>query len=93
MTNGSLMKVESIAECSPWRILQYFWPALSDNWFWKSISCLYEGGRFTRLLYTVPGGGGGVLWNLYTYVGSGYSFGVQNFEFQYLGVFKTINIF
>ena len=24
MTNGSLMKVESIAECSPWNILQYF---------------------------------------------------------------------
>ena len=25
------MKVESIAECSPWSILQYFLPALSDN--------------------------------------------------------------
>ena len=24
MTNGSLMKVESIAECSPWNILQFF---------------------------------------------------------------------
>ena len=24
MTNGSLMKVESIAECSLWSILQYF---------------------------------------------------------------------
>ena len=24
MANGSLMKVESIAECSPWSILQYF---------------------------------------------------------------------
>ena len=24
MTNGSLLKVESIAECSPWSILQYF---------------------------------------------------------------------
>ena len=24
MTNSSLMKVESIAECSPWNILQYF---------------------------------------------------------------------
>ena len=23
-TNGSLLKVESIAECSPWSILQYF---------------------------------------------------------------------
>ena len=31
MENGSLMKVECIAECSPWSILQYFWPALSDN--------------------------------------------------------------
>ena len=28
MTNGSLMKVKSIAECSPWSILQYL-PALS----------------------------------------------------------------
>ena len=26
MANGSLMKVKSIAECSPWSILQYFWP-------------------------------------------------------------------
>ena len=33
MTNGSKMKVESIAECSPRSILQYFWPALSDNWY------------------------------------------------------------
>ena len=31
MVNGSLMKVESIAECSPWGILHYFWPALSNN--------------------------------------------------------------
>ena len=40
MTNGSLvmlMKVERIAECSPWSCLQYFWPALSDNWIWKQI--------------------------------------------------------
>ena len=37
MENGSLMKVESIAECSPWSILQYFWPTLSDNWYWKPI--------------------------------------------------------
>ena len=27
MTNGSLMKVESIAECSKGSILQFFWPA------------------------------------------------------------------
>ena len=30
-TNGSLMKVKSIAECSPWSILQYFLPALSNS--------------------------------------------------------------
>ena len=24
MTNGSLMKIKSIEECSPWSILQYF---------------------------------------------------------------------
>ena len=35
MTTGCLMKVESIAECSLWSILQYFWPALSDNRSWK----------------------------------------------------------
>ena len=29
------MEVESIAECSPWGILQYFWPALSNNRSWK----------------------------------------------------------
>ena len=39
---GSLMKVDSIAECSPWSILQYFWPTLCDNWSWKPIFCLFE---------------------------------------------------
>ena len=43
MTNGSLMKVESIAECSPWSILQYFWPALSDDLSWKNnFGLLFE---------------------------------------------------
>ena len=37
MTNGSLMKVESIAEC--WSILQYFWPALSDNYTPANFVC------------------------------------------------------
>ena len=37
MTNDSLMKVKSIAECSLWSILQYFWPALSDNCSWKPL--------------------------------------------------------
>ena len=37
MTNGSLMKVKSIAECFCWSNLQYFWPAaLSDNWVLKT---------------------------------------------------------
>ena len=49
MTNGSLMKVKSIAECS-WSILQYFWHALSDNWSWKPIFGLFESGRFTQVL-------------------------------------------
>ena len=31
-------------------ILQYFWPALSDNWSWKSIFGLFESGRFTQVL-------------------------------------------
>ena len=37
MTDGSLMKVKSIAEYSPWSILQYFWPTLSNNQSWKPI--------------------------------------------------------
>ena len=32
ISNGSLMKVKRIAECSPWSILQYFLPALSYDW-------------------------------------------------------------
>ena len=31
MTNGSLMKVENIAECSKGSILQYLWPTLGDS--------------------------------------------------------------
>ena len=50
MTNGSLMKVKSIAECSPWSILQYFWSALRDKWFWKTIFGIFESGRFTQFL-------------------------------------------
>ena len=58
MTNGSLMQVESIEECSKWSILKYFWPALSDNWslnqflvflrvavlgrFYCMLTCVYE---------------------------------------------------
>ena len=49
-TNGSLMKVENIAECSPWSILQYIWPALRNNWSWKPIFGLIESGNFTQVL-------------------------------------------
>ena len=52
MTNGILMKVESIAECSPLSILQHFWCALSHNWPWKTIFGLFESGHFRQgLLY------------------------------------------
>ena len=44
------MKVERIAECSPWSILQYFWPALSDNRSCKPILCRFESGLFTQVL-------------------------------------------
>ena len=37
MTNGSLMKVESIAGYSSKSNLQYFWHAFSDNRYWKPI--------------------------------------------------------
>ena len=53
MTIGSLMKVKSIAECSKGSILQYFWPALNDNWSWKPIFGLFESGLFTQVLLYV----------------------------------------
>ena len=53
ITNGSLMKVKRIAECFNWSILQYFWPALSDNWCWKPICGLFESGHFTQVLLCV----------------------------------------
>ena len=44
------MKVKSNAECSTWSIMQYFLPALSDNWYWKPIFSLFESGHFTQVL-------------------------------------------
>ena len=38
--NSGLMKVKRIAECSPWSILQYFRPALSNNWSSFLSGCL-----------------------------------------------------
>ena len=34
-------------------MLQYFWPALSDNWCWKPIFGLFQSGRFTQILYYI----------------------------------------
>ena len=51
MANGSEMKVESITECSPWSILQYFWPALSNDRSWKPIFGLFEWPLTQVLLY------------------------------------------
>ena len=48
--NGSLMKVESIAECSKGNLLQHFWPALSDNWYWKPILVFFLSGRLRQVL-------------------------------------------
>ena len=49
-TNCSLMKVKSIVECSTWRILQHFWPALSHNRFWKAIISLFLSGHLRQVL-------------------------------------------
>ena len=48
MTTGSLTKVESIAECSLWSILQYFRPELSDDWYWKQF-WPFESGCFPQV--------------------------------------------
>ena len=50
MKNDSLRKVESIAEYSPWDILQYFGPALSNNRYWKPILVVFLSGRLRQVL-------------------------------------------
>ena len=42
MTNGSLMEVKSIAECSPWSILQCFSPALAIIGLENHFGLLFE---------------------------------------------------
>ena len=42
MTDGSSMKVESIAECSPWSILQYFLPVLSKYRLYSKLTNKYK---------------------------------------------------
>ena len=56
IANGNLMKVESIAVCPPWSILQYFWPALRENWSWKPNFGLFESGRLINILLHVKAG-------------------------------------
>ena len=51
MTNGSLMKVESNAECAPWSILHYFWSALSDNWSQTNFRSFWECSPWSILQY------------------------------------------
>ena len=51
MTNGSLMKVKSIAECFKGSILQYFLPELRDNWSLEQFFGIFESGRFTQVFY------------------------------------------
>ena len=46
------MKVKSIAECSPWVILQYFWPALSDNLSWKHFSVFLRVAVLHRIFFS-----------------------------------------
>ena len=50
-TNGSLMKVKSIAECSMGSILQYFWPSLSYHLSLRSVFCQFLSGHFTQDLH------------------------------------------
>ena len=50
MENESLMKVESIAECSKGSILQYFWPVLSDIRYWKPIFLFLMSYRLGQVL-------------------------------------------
>ena len=46
----SVMQVKSIAECSPWSILQHFRPSLSYCLSLRSLLCLILSGRFTQVL-------------------------------------------
>ena len=48
------MQVKSIAECSPWSILQYFGPPLSYHLSLRPLFCLFLSGRFTQVLLHYP---------------------------------------
>ena len=49
MTNGSLMKVESIAECSNGHSAILF-TCIKRNWYRKTIFGLFENNRFRKVL-------------------------------------------
>ena len=44
------MQVKSIAECSPWSILQFFRPSLSFHLSLRSVFCLYLSDRLRQVL-------------------------------------------
>ena len=44
------MQVTSIAECSPWSILQYFWPSLNYHLSLSPLFCLFLSGRLRQVL-------------------------------------------
>ena len=49
LTNGRLMKIESIAERSPWNILQYYWSCIKREQVLKNIFWSFESDRFKQL--------------------------------------------
>ena len=49
-TDYHLMQVKSIAECSPWGILQYFRPSLSYHLPLRPLFCLFLSGRLRQVL-------------------------------------------
>ena len=63
------MKVESIAECSLWSILQYFWPVLSNDRSWKLFFGLFYTG------FTVPIFACKIIWLSFDLITSVHSLG------------------
>ena len=49
-TDYRLIQVKSIAECSPWSILQYFQPSLSYHLPLRPLFCLFLSGRLRQVL-------------------------------------------
>ena len=49
-TDFRLMQVKSIAECSPWSILQYLWTSLSYHLPIRFLLCLFLSGHFRQVI-------------------------------------------